>query len=158
MYIYKFFFFLQLKTFFDNCISCIYSEARFRHIGNIHDIKFLQRVSLFFPSLKLKRQKEIGDPWPWTKMALSSSSLPCKHHSLLPLHTLVLSQLESCLLHVPTHKALPFIQMAWLDKALSTCRCRAAGAYCCNYSWWQQLALMSLVPDEASLCNGVVWL
>ena len=126
--------------------------------GNIHNIKFLQRVSLFFPSLKLKRQKEIGDPWPWNKMALSSTSLPCKHHSLLPLHTLVLSQLESCLLHVPTHKALPFIQMAWLDKALSTCRCRAAGAYWCNDSWWQQLALMSLVPDEASLCNGVVWL
>ena len=68
-----------------------------------------------------KHLPEIGDPWPWTKLALSSTSLPCMHQSLLPLHTLVLSQLESYLL-VPTHKALPIIQMSWLDKALSTCR------------------------------------
>ena len=68
-----------------------------------------------------KHLPEIGDPWPWTKLALSSTSLPCKHHSLLPLHTLVLSQLESYIL-VPTHKALPIIQMEWSDKALSTCR------------------------------------
>ena len=68
-----------------------------------------------------KHLPEIGDPWPWTKLALSSTSLPFKHHSLLHLHTLVLSQLESYIL-VPTHKALPIIQMEWSDKALSTCR------------------------------------